>query len=329
MNIHENKELFEQAIRATAQMMKISEIYIEKDYWVTLALWKIFTNPIGKETVFKGGTSLSKCYGLIDRFSEDIDLVVFKSKDETSNQLTNKIKNLGKIVSKVLPEVKVEGLTRKKGKSRKTAHSYTPEFEGDLGQVRKEIILEATCLGDFEPYVSMQVDSYIYQMMIAKSQNKLITKYNLNSFDALVMDVGRTICEKIMSLVRFSYDENPIVALNNKVRHTYDLYQILSKEEYSTFLDSAEFIDMLIRVANDDVKSFKNNNEWLVHHPSECLIFKNVENVWSKIVGTYEGSFSALVHKDLPSSDRVLVCLKRISNRLKDIDSWTIQLDSE
>ena len=68
--------LFRQAVTATAGLLDIPEIFIEKDYWVTYALHTIFHDPIGGETVFKGGTALSKCFGLIDRFSEDIDLVV-------------------------------------------------------------------------------------------------------------------------------------------------------------------------------------------------------------------------------------------------------------
>lgn len=49
---------------------------IEKDWWVTLALNAIFQTPWAAGLVFKGGTSLSKSWGLIDRFSEDIDLVL-------------------------------------------------------------------------------------------------------------------------------------------------------------------------------------------------------------------------------------------------------------
>jgi predicted nucleotidyltransferase component of viral defense system len=67
--------------------MEILDIYVEKDYWVTLALHTIFQDEIGKETVFKGGTALSKCFGMIQRFSEDIDLVVLRKEGESGNQL--------------------------------------------------------------------------------------------------------------------------------------------------------------------------------------------------------------------------------------------------
>ncbi len=60
MRLHEEETLFRQAIAATASQFDISEIFIEKDYWVTYALHSIFCDQIGEETVFKGGTALSK-----------------------------------------------------------------------------------------------------------------------------------------------------------------------------------------------------------------------------------------------------------------------------
>ena len=55
MTLHENKPLFQQAVRFTAQQMKLPEIYVAKDYWITFALQAIFRSDIGSETVFKGG----------------------------------------------------------------------------------------------------------------------------------------------------------------------------------------------------------------------------------------------------------------------------------
>ena len=49
---------------------------IEKDAWVTLTLRMVFSSEIEQYLVFKGGTSLSKAYNLIERFSEDIDIAV-------------------------------------------------------------------------------------------------------------------------------------------------------------------------------------------------------------------------------------------------------------
>lgn len=63
--------------RNTAQKLGINEAIIEKDYWVCLTLDYLFHICKWKDVfTFKGGTSLSKCYGLISRFSEDIDLIL-------------------------------------------------------------------------------------------------------------------------------------------------------------------------------------------------------------------------------------------------------------
>jgi len=178
MHLHQNKELFTQAITATAQRMKIPEIYIEKDYWVTLALKTIFKTLLATNAVFKGGTALSKCYHLIERFSEDIDLVVIKNAGENDNQLKEKIKAITTLVSTVIPEIELEGITHKRGIIRKTAHAYEQAgFKGKFGQVRRHIIVEATWLGNSEPYIHAEINSYIADMMLATAQEQLIAEY--------------------------------------------------------------------------------------------------------------------------------------------------------
>ena len=95
----------------------------------------------------KGGTSLSKGYNLIKRFSEDIDLVVLRREGETDSRLKAKLKTLSTVIETLLPEVPIQGITHKMGMNRKTAHAYNKEFKGDYGQVRDVIILESTWLG--------------------------------------------------------------------------------------------------------------------------------------------------------------------------------------
>ncbi|WP_417558609.1 nucleotidyl transferase AbiEii/AbiGii toxin family protein [Mesoflavibacter zeaxanthinifaciens] len=326
MKLHENKELFQDAITATSQQKGVPEIYIEKDYWVTLALHAIFNSNIGKETVFKGGTALSKCNQLIDRFSEDIDLVVLRKDGETKNQLKSKIKKISKCVTNVIPEIEVDGITHKMGMIRKTAHSYEKSFDGDFGQVRDNIIVESTWLGHFEPYTTGTVSSYIYEMMLKANQQDVINQYEMNPFDVLVLKTERTLCEKIMSLVRFSQTEQPITDLSNKIRHTYDLHMMLKDEKLNAFFNSKEFDEMLLKVANDDVISFKNNNKWLSNHPTQAVLFSETENTWNQIKETYETSFKELVFGEFPSENEIMNTIKVVSERLKTIE-WNIETE--
>ena len=67
----------EEIFEATAARMGITPSVVEKDFWVTWALGKIFSaEQLTEILTFKGGTSLSKVFGLIERFSEDIDIVI-------------------------------------------------------------------------------------------------------------------------------------------------------------------------------------------------------------------------------------------------------------
>jgi len=326
MKLHENKELFQDAITATSQQKGIPEIYIEKDYWVTIALHAIFNSEIGKETVFKGDTALSKCNQLIDRFSEDIDLVVLRKDGETNNQLKSKIKKISKCVTKVIPEIEVEGITHKMGMIRKTAHSYEKSFNGDFGQVRDNIIVESTWLGHFEPYTTGTISSYIYEMMLKANQQDIINQYEMNPFDVLVLRTERTLCEKLMSLVRFSQTEQPITDLSNKIRHTYDIHMMLKDDELKSFFNSKEFDVMLLKVAKDDVISFKNNNSWLSNHPINTILFSETENTWNQVKDTYETSFKELVFGEFPSENKIMKTLKVVAERLKKI-KWNIETE--
>ncbi len=326
MILHQQKELFMDAVQRTSETMGIKPIYIEKDYWVTFALYTIFKNEIGKETVFKGGTSLSKCYQMIERFSEDIDLVVLRREGESNNKLTNKIKEISKVVAAVLSEVQIPGLTQKMGMNRKTAHTYVKEFKGNYGSVREVIIVEATWLGYFEPYTTKKISSFVGSMMLNNGQQDIAEANGLLPFEVLVLEPTRTLCEKIMSLVRFSYGENPIDDLKKKVRHTYDLHQLLQQKEFSDFFDSYVFEKLLLKVANDDVESYRNSNEWLIHHPKDALLFRELEEVWAALKVVYNGDFKNLVYSsNLPNEADVLATLNRIKERLTTI-KWNIEI---
>jgi len=328
MKLHKNKDLFIDAVKITAQQMNLPEIYIEKDYWITYALHIIFSNPIGEETIFKGGTALSKCFNLINRFSEDIDLVVSRKEGESDNKLKTKLKTISKIINSNLPEISDYDLTHKRGMIRKTAHSYNKQFNGEYGQVRDAIVIEATWFGYYEPFTTKKVNSFVGDMMLNNGQEEIAKEYDLLPFKLKVLEPTRTICEKIMSLVRFSYTDNPIDDLKNKVRHIYDLHMLLQHKEYLKFFNSKDFENMFLKVANDDIKSFKNNNDWLNNHPKEALIFSDLVKIWKELMPIYNTNFKSLTYNDFPNEIQIINTLKIIRTRITKIN-WNINLNSK
>jgi len=324
MNLHSDKEQLQDAILATAEFLDMREIYVEKDYWVTLALYEIFHSDMADQSVFKGGTALSKCHKLIERFSEDIDMVVLRNEGENKNQLKKKIRAISKVVEKVIPEIKVDGLTNKRGNIRKTVHQYDKLFSGDFNQVREHVVVEATWLGHFEPYSQMQISFYVFEMMKSQGQDDLIEQYNLTPFTIQVLSKLRTFCEKIMSLVRFSRTEEPIADLRNKIRHVYDINQILKDEEVQQFFGSSDFDDMMLKVGNEDMIGFKFNNAWISEHPSKALIFDNPQETWEQLSNAYNRDFKDLVTGELPGEDELIETLKRVAARLEKVE-WNIK----
>lgn len=127
-----------------------------------------------------------------------------------------------------------------------------------------------------------------------------------------------------MSLVRFSYTQNPIEDLNNKIRHIYDLNQLLKNKEIKDFFNTKEFDNLLVIVANDDMLSFKSGNEWLKVHPTEAMIFKDSINTWEKLKTTYSSTFSKLVYGELPNDTEIKETLKIINKRMDKI-KWKIK----
>ena len=97
MRLHENKELFADAIQAASRGIDdgglgIRDIFIEKDYWICRSLRLMALADTNGQAVHKGGTSLSKAYGIGARFSEDIDIAILDADADESYELLAALK---------------------------------------------------------------------------------------------------------------------------------------------------------------------------------------------------------------------------------------------
>ena len=328
MNLHLDKDNFEGAIVATANYFEIPEIFIEKDYWVTYALHQLFHSEVKDLIVFKGGTSLSKCYSIIKRFSEDIDLVVIKNDVDTGSDLKRRLKDITTIIDRSILEIVPDHTnTNKKGSIRKIVYSFPKVgLGGKYGEVKDDITLEVSHLGNFEPNVTKPIRTLIADYINSTPNIELITQFGLGDFEVKALAVERTFCEKIISLIRFSYTESPITDLSNKVRHTYDLTLLLRLDSIKDFVNSDSFGIMLLQVAKDDDKAIPNNKEWLYNHPKEALIFNDTLMVWNVLKKVYTGTkFNELLigNEKPPHENDVFETLVFLSERIEVI-SWEV-----
>jgi predicted nucleotidyltransferase component of viral defense system len=87
MTLHQYPADFRALLAATAQQLGMADVLIEKDYWVTYVLRALADSTYREQAVFKGGTALSKAYGLLERFSEDVDLAIAGTEGWSNNQV--------------------------------------------------------------------------------------------------------------------------------------------------------------------------------------------------------------------------------------------------
>ena len=123
MKLHENRRLFADAVRVTAQTLSIEPEFVEKDYWICRILQRLARHQNSGSIVWKGGTSLSKAYKLIQRFSSDVDFAVI-GENLSQNQLKKLVTRIGKDTTIDLTEIESEGQTLKSNRYRKTYHQY-------------------------------------------------------------------------------------------------------------------------------------------------------------------------------------------------------------
>ena len=192
---------FADLLRATADARELPIWIVEKDYYVTRAL-RALRDKIGDQFLFKGGTSLSKGWDLIERFSEDIDLlfdVEAAGEPLGKNQRHTRFKVAEGIVVATpgFTLVKPEGsLSSETGMHRESWFAYTANH-APTAPVSDKIRLEMNCRGGREPHQPRSIQSYISEF--AATQSAIDIGEDLNPFSIECLDVTRTFAEKFFA----------------------------------------------------------------------------------------------------------------------------------
>ena len=233
-------------VEQTALERGLSKQIIEKDLWVSTLLEIIFSLPFADKLVFKGGTSLSKVWGVIDRFSEDIDLAVDRGLFGLEGDLTiRQLKEFRKVsslfVSNELCEelknaVKQYGLdsyltieAQPNGEGDKTYPEpqqifikYKSLFDTELSYVNPQIILEIGARSLFEPTQKVSINSMVTTAF--PTVHTSVVKTEITTAVA-----AKTFLEKAF-LLHELFTTNACYKAERKSRHLYDLERMMDKE---------------------------------------------------------------------------------------------------
>lgn len=201
MKLHEDKKLFSDTLRAASQHLDIKLEFVEKDYWITLVLSRLAKSKYVNESVFKGGTSLSKGYNLIERFSEDVDIAIINDKGKSGNEIKTIIRTIEKEITTDLKELQMDGVTSKGSRFRKSVFEYVAT---EKANANNKLIVEINSFANPFPYQRLTIKSMVFDFLEQTKNEKYIEQYNLQSIEVNVLSKEQTIMEKMVSLIRFS-----------------------------------------------------------------------------------------------------------------------------
>ena len=220
MRLDEEKELFKTLIINTSINLKIIEEYVEKDYWLVLILKNIFSKS--QDYVFKGGTSLSKCYRLINRFSEDIDISYSTEYDSlTINDINRRFKGITRSIKEVGLEIENKDHLRRNAYFNQFRCQYPSLF--DDGSIEKRVVIELAGQTPSFPSKQVYIQPFVGEYLEKINRHDLVEKYELEPFLINVQTLERTLVDKTYAICDY-YIENKS---KNHSRHLYDIYKIL------------------------------------------------------------------------------------------------------
>ena len=252
-----NQVAFEQAIPIQA---------VEKDWWVTLVMRAIFSSEHAQHLLFKGGTSLSKGWGLIKRFSEDIDLAVDKRRwgyDETiSKSKIGKLREQSRTfvrteLADTIQRILVDWGAGNASFEIQTIDKYNEENKAIEDQDPTEIVVRYKSLFDEHQYLRAQVKIEVSARSMQEPtalchiQSFVDTHYPdqefaLPSFEVRSVLPTRTFLEKAILLHEAFAKEFKPEKAERKSRHLYDLEQLMDTEHGQTATADEDLFSAII-----------------------------------------------------------------------------------
>lgn len=246
--LHNHKD-FSDLIKIVAEEKGIEPGLVEKDYWIMHVLYGLKKQEFQFE--LKGGTSLSKGYKLIHRFSEDIDIHIkppseFKINENPKNTNQNNSEKRRKFYEWLAIQIKIPGITTvardlefddpenyRSGGIRLYYDNKADKVEG----MKEGILLEAG-FDNVTPNAAITISSWAYDKAIA-SNVKIIDN---RAIDIRCYHPGYTLVEKLQTIAtKFRTEKSKGTKGANFMRQYYDVYCLLGDKDVQKFIGTVEY----------------------------------------------------------------------------------------
>lgn len=329
------KESKEQIYKDAGEKNNLPAYAVEKDWWVVQTLAIIFEMETGGHLVFKGGTSLSKAWELIERFSEDIDLAIdrkfFGFEGELGkNQRTKLRKEANKYITetlypgliktfndKGLKEVKIElDDIQSSDQDPVIISIYYSNLIETPGYIQPRVQIEIGCRSLMEPYKNKSIIS-----IVDSSYPEADFKQEPVQIPTVLPE--RTFLEKIFLLheeFKRSKEKIRVVRLS---RHLYDIFHISKTEHKEKALRNKDLYETIVKHRYSFTRM--GGVDYNSHQPKniDFLPPKELQPAWK---ADYKKMQEEMIHGDSPDFDELIASLTKLQ---KEINSIEWKMDSE
>jgi hypothetical protein len=308
-----NHPQFADLIRIVAQQKGIDPALIEKDYWIMHCLYGL--QQLGLKFELKGGTSLSKGFQIIDRFSEDIDIRIEPPPDQDRKTGPNQnnprqIESRRRFYDWLAQTIRIDGIQRVE---RDTAFDdrlyrsagirlhYETEVDAMAG-LRSGVLLEVG-FDDVTPNTSKDISSWLYDYAVEQGVDIIDNRAK----GVACYDPGYTFVEKLQTVsTKFRLQQERKTSPIDFMRHYYDIYSLLRRPEVQAFIGTPEYqAHKAKRFRTGDDPNIAQNEAFILSDPETRK--------------TYEEAFtasSALYYGDKPTFAEILAEIKAWVHRL-------------
>jgi predicted nucleotidyltransferase component of viral defense system len=311
---------------------KLSEVVIEKDEWVTAVIRALFSLPYAEHLLFKGGTSLSKCWHIIERFSEDVDIAINRellgfSEELSNNQIRNKLRKVSclfikeKLSADLMEQIKNQGINSDlfsievefSEDSTKdpviVEIQYTSVIEG-LTYINPTVKLEIGCRSMREPFEKLKIQSII-------DESFSNTPFSDKPFEVNAVLPQRTFIEKLCLLQEEFAKPQELVRTNRMSRHLYDIVKIANTDIANNaltckdlWLSIIKHRQKFVRMKNFDYELLKPQNISII--PPDFIISQ-----WRQ---DYETMRETMIYGESLSFDKLIDKIRHLNERINNID---------
>jgi predicted nucleotidyltransferase component of viral defense system len=299
---------------------------IEKDWWVTMVLKSLYKTTCADYLVFKGGTSLSKCWNLIERFSEDVDVAIsrefFGITNISSKNQRDKLRKLSskyiidKLIAELTQRMQENGIedffvelepTESSDKDPRVLFVKYSSLYPENSYLQNWVKIEISCRSLREPFDPVKIRSII-------TDNYPDEKFADDYFVVNTVSPKRTFLEKAF-LLHEALQKGRIRSYR-MTRHLYDLHKLMDTKFAEEALSDEELYKTIVE--HRSIMTREQGVDYSSHRPSQInFVPKNeVVNLWKE---DYMNMIEAFIYEQPISFEALLERMKELCNRFNII----------